>query len=72
MFLCTHPYTLGNNIKNLVILLPNEAHESQNIGDQSADQRHVNQPHIPQSETVPKGTAIIWLNGDNGEIIKLP
>jgi plastocyanin len=55
---------LGNNIKNLVILIPNEGHESQNIGDQSADQRHINQPYIPQSVTVPKGTTIIWFNGD--------
>jgi plastocyanin len=55
---------LGNDIKNLVILIPNEGHESQNIGDQSADQRHINQPYIPQSATVPKGTTIVWFNGD--------
>jgi plastocyanin len=41
-----------------------EAHESQNIGDQSADQRHINQPYIPQSVTVPKGTTVVWFNGD--------
>jgi hypothetical protein len=45
-------------------LIPNEGHESQNIGDQSADQRLVNQPYIPQSVTVPKGTSIVWFNGD--------
>jgi hypothetical protein len=60
----TKSVDLGNNIKNLVILIPNEGHESQNIGDQSTDQRLVNQPYIPQSATVPKGTAIIWFNGD--------
>ena len=60
----TKSMTLGNNIKNLVILLPNEAHESQNLGDQSSDQRHINQPYIPQSVTVPKGTTLIWFNGD--------
>jgi plastocyanin len=60
----TKSMDLGNNIKNLVILIPNEGHESQNIGDQSSDQRLVNQPYIPQSATVPKGTAIIWFNGD--------
>ena len=60
----TKSMDLGNNIKNLVILIPNEGHESQNIGDQSTDQRLVNQPYIPQSATVPKGTAIIWFNGD--------
>ena len=30
----TKSMDLGNNIKNLVILIPNEGHESQNIGDQ--------------------------------------
>ncbi len=60
----TKSMDLGNNIKNLVILIPNEGHESQDIGDQSADQRHINQPYIPQSLTVPKGTTIVWFNGD--------
>ena len=56
----TKSMDLGSNIKNLVILIPNEGHESQNIGDQSADQRLVNQPYIPQHVTVPLGTAITW------------
>jgi plastocyanin len=60
----TKSMDLGTNIKNLVILIPNEGHESQNIGDQSADQRHINQPYVPQSVTVPKGTNIVWFNGD--------
>ena len=60
----TKSMDLGNDIKNLVILIPNEGHESQNIVDQSADQRLVNQPYIPQSVTVPKGTTIVWFNGD--------
>ena len=30
----TKSMDLGNDIKNLVILIPNEGHESQNIGDQ--------------------------------------
>ncbi|MGA7369112.1 MAG: hypothetical protein WBX01_08280 [Nitrososphaeraceae archaeon] len=60
----TRSMDLGNNIKNVVILIPNEGHESQNIGDQSADQRHINQPYVPQSVTVPKGTNIVWSNGD--------
>jgi plastocyanin len=60
----TKSMDLGNNVKNLVILIPNEGHESQNIGDQSTDQRLVNQPYIPQHVTVPLGTAIKWFNGD--------
>ena len=55
---------LGNNIKNLVILIPNEAHESQNTGDSTLEQRHINQPYVPWQSTVPKGTAIVWFNGD--------
>ena len=60
----TESMDLGTNIKNLVILIPNEGHESQNIGDQSSNQRLINQPYIPQSVTVPKGTTIVWFNGD--------
>ena len=60
----TKSMELGNNIKNLVILIPNEGHESQNIGDQSSGQRHINQPYVPQHVTVPTGTNIIWFNGD--------
>jgi len=60
----TKSISLGNNIKNLVILIPNEGHESQNVGDQSYDQRHINQPYIPQNAIVSKGTTIAWFNGD--------
>jgi hypothetical protein len=60
----TKSMSLGNDVKNLVILIPNEGHESQNIGDQSSDQRLINQPYIPQSATVPRGTTIVWFNGD--------
>ena len=60
----TKSMDLGSNVKDLIILIPNEGHESQNIGDQSTDQRLVNQPYIPQSVTVPVGTAIMWFNGD--------
>jgi hypothetical protein len=60
----TKSMSLGDNIKNLVILIPNEAHESQNIADSTSDQRHINQPYVPWHVTVPKGTAIMWFNGD--------
>jgi len=60
----TKSMSLGNNIKNLVILIPNEGHESQNVGDQSYDQRHINQPYVPQNVIVSKGTAVAWFNGD--------
>jgi hypothetical protein len=60
----TKSMTIGDNIKNFVILIPNEAHESQNTGDSTSEQRHINQPYIPWHSTVPSGTAIVWFNGD--------
>jgi plastocyanin len=56
--------TLPQNIKHLVILIPNEAHESQNPGDVSSDQRLINQPYIPQNVVVSPGTMVTWFNGD--------
>ena len=44
--------TLPSNIKHLVILLPNEAHESQRTGDVSSDQRLINQIYVPQKAIV--------------------
>jgi plastocyanin len=55
---------LSPNIKHLVILIPNEGHESQNRGDISSDQRLINQPYIPQQATVSPGTMVMWFNGD--------
>jgi plastocyanin len=60
----TKSLKLSPNIKHLVILIPNEGHESQNPGDVSSDQRLINQPYIPQRATVNPGTAVIWFNGD--------
>ena len=60
----TKSLNLSPNIKHLVILIPNEGHESQNAGDVSSDQRLINQPYIPQSATVNAGTMVVWFNGD--------
>lgn len=60
----TKSLNLSRNIKHLVILIPNEGHESQNAGDVSSDQRLINQPYIPQSATVNAGTMVVWFNGD--------
>jgi hypothetical protein len=51
---------LPQNIKHLVILIPNEGHESQNPGDVSSDQRLINQPYIPQNVIVSPGTMVTW------------
>lgn len=56
--------TLPPNIKHLVILLPNEAHESQQAGDLSSDQRLINQIYVPQKAIVSPGTMVTWFNGD--------
>jgi plastocyanin len=55
---------LPQNLKHLIILIPNEAHESQNPGDPTAEQRLINQPYIPQNVIVSPGTMITWFNGD--------
>lgn len=56
--------TLPQNIKHLIILIPNEAHESQNPGDATSEQRLINQIYIPQNAIVSPGTKITWFNGD--------
>jgi plastocyanin len=56
--------TLPQNLKHLIILIPNEAHESQNPGDATSEQRLINQTYIPQNAIVSPGTMITWFNGD--------
>lgn len=58
----THQMILGSNIKNLIILIPNEGHH----GPQADEDRFLDQPFIPQNAVLNKGTNIIWLNGDVG------
>jgi plastocyanin len=57
-----HEMTLGNNINNLVILIPNEGHH----GPQEDEDRFLDQPFIPQNAVVNTGTNIVWFNGDVG------
>jgi plastocyanin len=56
--------TLPPNIKHFVILLPNEAHESQIPGDVSSEQRLINQIYVPEKAIVSPGTLVTWFNGD--------
>lgn len=53
---------LGNNIKNLVILIPNEGHHSPQVDED----QFIDQPFIPQNPVLNEGTNVIWLNGDVG------
>jgi len=55
--------TFGNNVKNIILLLPNEGHESPAL---PKEQRIINQPYVPENIIVSPGTNIVWLNGDVG------
>jgi plastocyanin len=59
----TQTIVLGKNIKNLVILIPNEGHEDPTV---PKDLRVINQPYVPQNAIVNIGTTVTWLNGDAG------
>jgi plastocyanin len=59
----TQTIILGKNIKNLVILIPNEGHEDPT---QPKGMRVINQPYIPQNAVVNKGTTVTWLSADAG------
>ena len=57
-----HTMILGNSVKNFVIVIPNEAHESMH---QLKKQRPLaNQPYFPQHLITKVGTNIIWFNAD--------
>ena len=57
--------TLPSNVKNFVILIPNEAHESPLL---PKEQRLINQPYVPQDLVSGANTQIIWFSGDVGHI----
>jgi plastocyanin len=59
----TQTIVLGKNIKNLVIVIPNEGHEDPT---QTKGMRVINQPYIPQNAVVNVGTTVAWLNADAG------
>ena len=51
-------------IKNFVILIPDEAHES--INQPKKERPLINQPYIPQNVVANIGTTIGWFNADKG------
>jgi plastocyanin len=55
---------LGKDIKNLVIVIPNEGHEDPTQGPKEL--RVVNQPYLPQNAVVNVGTTVTWFGGDAG------
>lgn len=52
---------LGKNIKNIVILIPNEAHEPPGL---LKELRVVNQPFLPQNIVANVGTTLVWFPVD--------
>jgi plastocyanin len=58
----THNMVLGNNVKNLVILVPNEAHEPYSLKEQQL----INQAFIPQNVRMNVGTTTVFFNADVG------
>jgi hypothetical protein len=54
---------LPKSVKNFIILIPNEAHESPLL---PKEQRLINQPYVPENLVAHPGTKIIWFSGDVG------
>jgi plastocyanin len=52
---------VGGDVKNMIILIPNEGHESPELPE---EQRLINQPYVPENLIVEPGTNIVWFNGD--------
>ena len=52
---------LGNSVKNLVILIPNETHEPPSL---EKELRVINQPYVPQNVQTSPGTTIVWFGTD--------
>ena len=60
--------TVPNRVKNFIVLIPNEAHESPLL---PKEQRLINQPYVPQNLVVGPQTNIIWFSGDVGHTRKV-
>lgn len=58
-----HTLVLEENIKNLMVLIPNEAHHGPHPTKES---RFIEQPFLPARAVVNVGTTVLWFNGDAG------
>ena len=54
---------LGNNVKHLIVVIPNEGHHGPGEEDES---RFIAQPFLPQNAIIEPGTQVAWFNGDVG------
>ncbi len=59
----TKTMILGNNVKNLVILIPNEGHHA---AGEDNEARFLDQHFVPENAVVNTGTTVQWFNGDAG------
>jgi len=59
----TGKLVLGNNVKHLIILIPNEGHHGPYEDNEA---RFIAQPFAPQDAIVNKGTQVSWFAGDVG------
>ncbi len=57
----TGTMVLPNNIKNLIITIPDEAHHTPK---QLPAKRFINQTYLPQNAVVDPGTTIVWFSAD--------
>lgn len=60
--------TVPNTVKNFIVLIPNEAHESPLLPE---EKRLINQPYVPQNLVVDPQTNIMWFSGDVGHTRKV-
>lgn len=59
----TKTMTLGSNVKNLVILIPNEGHHA---AGEDSEARFLDQHFVPDNAIINTGTTVSWFNGDVG------
>jgi plastocyanin len=59
----TKTMVLGNNVKNLVILIPDEGHHGPNEVDEA---RFLEQQFVPANAVINPGTTVSWFSGDVG------
>ena len=57
----TKTAVLGNNVKNLVILIPDEAHHG---NGEPKEARFIDQSFLPLKAIINKGTSVMWFSGD--------
>lgn len=57
----TKTAVLGNDVKNLIILIPDEAHHG---NGEAKENRFIEQSFLPQNAVVNRGTNVIWFSGD--------